>query len=323
MGFVCLLFIHRIICIPVPEQPRGEFCMLWYNVENLFNPLNDSLPADDEFTPEGLRHWTWSRYRQKLTALARVIIASGRGEPPELVALCEVENARVLEDLANHPVLEAYQYHVLHRDSPDHRGMDLGCLIRPARIRLLDWGAIPFAHPVKETRDLLHLTLGCRGDTLDLFLVHLVSKYGGAGATADLRRCQAEQLAALVDSVYAGRPCGLILAAGDFNEEYPGYAMEPLRMARFGTDSLTPLMPLGEQGTYKYRGRWSFIDQVLVLQSLSPGAIRVSSPDLAPLLIEDLEFGGMKPRRTYEGYRYLGGISDHLPQVIDLNPSLF
>ena len=106
-GLLFLLLFYAALELPAQgissaelasSVARGESCLVWYNVENLFYPDNDSIAGDDEFTPQGLRHWTWSRYRDKLTALAKVIIASGRGEPPELVGLCEVENALVLED---------------------------------------------------------------------------------------------------------------------------------------------------------------------------------------------------------------------------------
>jgi hypothetical protein len=289
-------------------------------VENLFYPEDDPGAGDDEFTPGGARHWTWSRYRDKLTAIAKVIIASGRGEPPELVGLCEVENAMVLEDLVSHPILSPYRYNYLHRESADHRGMDVACLIRKGRIGACQWEYKAFAQPVSGTRDVLHIAVPWQGDTLDLFLVHLISKYGGAGATAALRREQSSQLVRLMDSVYSVSKEGWILAAGDFNERYQAYSMEPLRKARFGGDSLSLLLPLNAYGSYKYLGRWSPIDQVLVLQSI-PAAIRVSTLQLGPLLTEDTKYGGEKPRRCYEGYAYRGGISDHLPLLIDLNPS--
>jgi endonuclease/exonuclease/phosphatase family metal-dependent hydrolase len=322
-GYLFLLLFFGTVDLPAQAKTRGERCIVWYNVENLFYPDSDSTASDDEFTPQGLRHWTWSRYRNKLTALAKVIIASGRGDPPELVALCEVENALVLEDLSAHPILAPYHYTYLHRESHDHRGMDVACLVRKGKIESVQWEVLPFLPPVSETRDLMHISLSWGHDTLDIFLVHLLSKYGGAGATANLRRSQTAQVVQHMDSVYAVRQRALIMAAGDFNDAYEAYTMEPLRKARFGGDSLTPMLPENGKGTYKYRGQWSPIDQVLVLQSLQQSSIAVSTLLLAPLLTEDLSYGGIKPRRTYEGYSYKGGISDHLPLVIDLTPSLF
>lgn len=320
---LCISYYMTGMDLFAQSAPRTELCFLWYNVENLFYPGDDSIPGDDEFTPEGLRHWSWFRYRQKLTALAKVIIASGRGDPPELVGLCEVENARVMEELSTHPILAPYNYSYVHAESMDHRGMDLACLIRRDKILPMEWETIPFTYPVKETRDMMHLVLGWKGDTLDLFLLHLLSKYGGAGATADLRRMQAGQAVHVLDSVYSARTQALIMVAGDFNDAYQGYSMAPFRSARFGGDSLVALLSENVRASYKFRGRWIHLDQILVLSSVHLQSAQVTALELAPLLIEDLQYGGIKPRRTYEGFRYRGGISDHLPLVTDFYPSFF
>lgn len=316
MLLVLLWATNQEVRAQLPE--RGRLCLLWYNVENFFHPEDDSTGGDDEFTVRGPRHWTPARYREKLGAVAKVIVAAGRGEPPEVVGLCEVENSRVLEDLCAHPVLQPYGYSYLHRDSPDHRGMDVACLVRIERIAVLLWECIPFKAPLDSTRDMMHLALPWEGDTLDLFLVHLISKYGGAGATAELRRQQAEQLVRGMDSIRSGRQRGWLMALGDFNDSYRAYSMEPLRKAGFGGDSLALLLPGHGPGTYKYRGKWIPIDQVLVMSSF-PGNIRVSSLQLSPLLTDDTEYGGRKPLRCYEGFAYRGGISDHLPLLMDLD----
>jgi endonuclease/exonuclease/phosphatase family metal-dependent hydrolase len=314
-----ILFHGLLMNLSAQAKKGAEFCLLWYNPENLFYPEDDSLPGDDSFTPEGLHHWTWSRYRQKITALAKVIIAAGGGEAPDLVGLCEVENARVLEDLVTHPILSPYRYSYFHQEGQDHRGMELACLVRTGRVKTLLWESIPFREPVFATRDMMHLTLSRGADTLDLFLVHLLSKYRGAGATALLRRAQAGQLQCCLDSVYRVRSRALLMAAGDFNDEFGSYSMEPLRFARFDGDSLSSLKPENGGSTYKYRGRWTLIDQVLVNTSLRSRILSVNTLQLSPLLTEDRQYGGLKPNRSYEGYQYRGGISDHLPLVVHLS----
>ncbi len=316
-----LVCIHAYTSLLAQAGIQSDFCFVWYNVENLFYPENDSLPGDDEFTPDGLRHWTWSRYRAKLSALAKVIIASGAGVPPDLVGLCEVESARVLEDLCAHPILAPYQYSYLHREGSDHRGMEVACLCRCGRIDTLQWEYIAFSPPIKATRDIMHISFRLGSDTLDLFMVHLISKYRGSGATAMLRRTQAQQLADCMDSVYNERSRILLMTAGDFNESYEGFSMEPLRKTVFGDKALTSLKSSAGRGTYKYRGRWSSIDQILLRDKIQRYTIHVATLQFSSLLIEDLQFGGLKPRRCYEGYMYRGGISDHLPLVVNLYSS--
>jgi hypothetical protein len=302
-----------------------ELRIMWYNVENLFHPDDDSLAGDDEFTPAGSRNWSLYRYRQKLTALAKVIVAAGYWEPPGVVGMCEVENRRVLEDLISHPVLAPYHYRVVHSDSPDHRGMDVACLYREDRIGEAGWRAITCNVPGRgeATRQILLLDLVWRRDTLELILLHFISKFGGEGATADPRRDQAVQLAGIVDSLYRVHPGRLILVAGDFNEIYEGYSMEPVRTIRFAKDSLVRVALEGWAGSYKYQGKWSCIDQFLACVPHQMYRITGMILNLPVLLVPDETYGGSKPFRTYQGPMYAGGISDHLPVLVEITRSPF
>ncbi|HDS07073.1 MAG TPA: hypothetical protein ENO05_05540, partial [Bacteroides sp.] len=255
VGAGTAVLLHRDGTVATGGLPQGrELRILWYNVENLFHPSDDSIPGDDEFTPAGVRHWTWKRYRQKLTALAKVIVAAGEGEPPELVGLAEVENDSVVADLADHPILRPYGYSYLHRDGPDHRGMDVAVLCREERFGLLEctFHPPPPDETYSDTREMVHIcgNWGKR-DTLDLFLVHLISRYGGTGATAAYRREQVRLLTRLIDSVHYRRQHAPVVVAGDFNEDTDGYAMEPLREVLSGGDSIRNIL---STGSYKYRG---------------------------------------------------------------------
>ncbi len=292
---------------------------MWYNVENLFHPDEDlhegeNPGTDDEFRPEGVRAWTYSRYRDKLTKLAKVIVAAGRWQPPELVGLCEVENGQVLEDLIAHPILAPYDYAYLHRDGPDHRGMEVACLFRPERFDMKDWR---YVEPVEgegfdQTREMLYLQGSWgRKDSLGLFLVHFISRYRGAGQTASYRRKQAERLAGLMDSVACTSGEKLVLAAGDFNDEEEGWSLEPF--------SDFQMVPSGEEASYKYRGAWSRIDFFLLRGQTESYRIAGSVFRHPGLMVPDLTYGGLKPFRTYEGYAYSGGYSDHLPVLLDIS----
>ena len=304
------------------QQPRGDLRLMWYNVENLMYPEDDTAAGDEEFTPEGLRHWTFTRYRRKLAMLAKVIVAAGDWDPPDLVGLCEVENAMVLEDLVVHPILAPYHYGYLHRESPDHRGMDVACLFRTGRFSIAGWSAIPpVSHETQgATRDMLHLwgTWG-KKESLDLFLVHFISRFTGAGATAGYRRRQSAYLAFLADSVHRERPGSLMIMAGDFNDSWDGYSLEPLRGSLPGGDSIRNTCPAGDGYSYKYRGRWDGIDLCLAVDGKRK--YRIGGSVFRPpfLLISDGSFGGRKPFRTYEGYSYAGGFSDHLPILVDIS----
>ena len=123
----------------------------------------------------------------------------------------------------------------------------------------------------------------------------------------------------LADSVHKKRPLSLKILGGDFNESYEGYSMEPLRIANPGGASILPLIPQGGKGSYKYRGSWSQIDLFLMAGPANSYQIQGSILQIPPLLTSDEAYGGWKPFRTYEGYSYAGGVSDHLPIILDIN----
>jgi hypothetical protein len=283
------------------RDPGRELLLLWYNAENLFHPSDDSLQGDDEFTPGGIRGWSMTRYRNKLTRIARVIVAAGGWEPPALVGLGEVENATVLEDLVSHPILKPYHYSYFHREGPDHRGMEVACLFREPCFQPEGWETVM---PVESeafgrTREILHLWgRWGRKDTLDLFLVHLISRYRGAGATAGYRRLQCEQLARLADSVAGERPGSLLVLSGDFNEARGGFSMEPLLDRNEGGKGPQFVEFTSGGHSYKYRGVWSGIDHFLVTGERDAYRITASVFNHPSLLVPDEAYGGVKPFRT-------------------------
>jgi len=303
---------------------KGSLTVMWYNTENLFYPSDDTLAGDDEFTPEGTRHWTLSRYRNKLTGVARVIVAAGGWEAPGIVGLGEIENGEVLEDLVSHPLLKPFGYSYFHCDSPDHRGMDIACLFRQGIFEPFGWSAIdpPPGGSEQATRQVLHVwgTWG-RGDTLDLFLVHFISKYRGSAATAGYRTLQSCQLAMQADSVARTRPGSLVLIGGDFNESWEGYSMVPFRSRAIAGDSLEQVSFPG--ATYKYRGRWETLDWFMTLRDRRRYLVKGEVLALPPMLVRDEAYGGKKPFRTYQGMQYAGGFSDHLPVILEISCSFF
>lgn len=340
--FLCLILPLIPLAASPPEEvhylgpgEEGELKLLWYNVENLFHPGLDTgrgrdlLEADLEFSPQGIRSWTYERYRRKLTRVAQVIVAAGRWEAPALVALCEVENARVLEDLIAHPILAPLEYSYLHKEGPDHRGMDLALLFRDEGFSLAHWQwHAPPAHPdLDRTRLILHLSgsWGRKAQQLDLLCCHLVSRYSGSARTAAYRREQASRIHRLADSLTGPSEKDLLLVVGDFNDEALAWSMMPLLAPlSSGKGLVHPALSVhaGQENlicAYKYRGSWSAIDRFLLGGALESNAFRASVLALPGLLEEDALYGGKKPYRTYVGYRYHGGYSDHLPILLEVS----
>jgi len=311
---------------------------MFYNVENLFDTLNDTLKQDDEFLPEGFMRWTPYKYWQKQRNITRVITAVGEMYPPALVGLCEVENDSVLFDLTRRSPLRAQDYQYIITDSPDERGIDVALLYQPHQFRLLEASEyeISFRHPERRpTRNILHAAGEVvNGDTIDLFVCHFPSRSEGRLATEPARVDAATLLRRKCDSIFSLRQNAHILIMGDFNDHPEDKSLSRVLGAKRVDDPperdklynlLHGDLKNGERGTYKYRGRWEILDQFIVSGNLMMAGshirIKGDSAEIfrAPFLLEeDKRYYGIKPYRTSQGPRYLGGFSDHLPIRMDL-----
>lgn len=329
------------------ERDTLTFRIVSYNVENLFDCQHDSLKDDYEFLPQAARRWTYSKYRRKLDALARTLIATGGWTPPALVALCEVENDTVMRDLTRRSILREAGYRYLMTHSPDWRGIDVALLYQPHLFKPIHCRSIRIDPPTpgqRPTRDVLHVSgLLLNLDTLDILIAHLPSRSGGARQTEPYRLAVARRLKAAVDSICRRRMRPQVILMGDFNDSPADRSIRHVLQAAAPPRSPEALQPRALyhllarrtarhakpwqhhiRGSYKYRGRWQLLDHIIVSGLLlSPGAPLHTSEDMAGiathpfLLTDDPKHGGLQPWRTYQGPRYLGGYSDHLPVYAD------
>jgi predicted extracellular nuclease len=317
---------------------RGEIRIMFYNVENLFDIYDDSLKQDDDFLPESYKHWDYKRFNDKLNKLCKVIIAVGGWEPPEVIGLCEIENIYILDKLVNDTPLSRFEYGIVHRDSPDPRGIDVALLFRKDKIIPLQWNFhnidFPWDH-LKKTRDILYFKgLVPGNDTLHVFVNHWPSRQGGELETEAYRVFVASVLKGRVDSVFSINKKSKIIITGDFNDEPENRSIAYTLSAGFNMDSIESdkLYNLSynmtgdkKSGTYKYKFNWEIFDQFIVSGALiNTPKLKTSFKDIhifsADFLFEDDDiYSGIRPYRTYRGYTYTGGFSDHLPVYLDLN----
>lgn len=310
--------------------------MMFYNVENLFDPFNDSLTRDDEFTPEGSRHWTWTKMEKKINGIFKVIMAVGEFDPPVIVGFCEVENGFVIHQLIRETPLSKFDYRMVHHESPDSRGIDVSMIYRPDRFHLLEKDFIKVTFPDapnRRTREILYAKGLLLTDTLHVFVNHWPSKYGGELESESGRYAAAYTLKHKVDSIRVFYPDARILIMGDLNDEPESDPVVKGFGACLTNDSLcnhnfvniSAILKQKGQGSYKYQGVWGIIDQIIVSRSLLSNTHKIfttpanASVFNAEFLQEpDDAFVGTKPFRTFQGYRYHGGFSDHFPVYIDL-----
>ena len=312
--------------------PAGDtLSILFWNVENFFDWKNDSTTVSDgEFSAKGERHWTWKRFQAKANAFAKALfwMEAERGRLPDIVGLEEVENAFVLRQLLQKTALRKLDYKYVHYDSPDRRGIDVALLYRTSRVELLDSKPCHLydSDSVMTTRDILlcefrrrtplrpdHLRDTSSNEIFAVLVNHHPSKYGGTKVSESRRRIAVGRLRFLADSL-AAVGVNAVIAGGDFNDT-PDKAifrlLEPI------------LVPMHKElyyrglGTIKYDGKWDLIDHIYVFPTLVPYA-RMYIIRIPFLLTRDTAHSGEKPLRTYTGPRYTGGVSDHLPILLEV-----
>ena len=311
------------LCICVPIFSQQTLRIMSYNVENLFYPEADTTREDLEFIPAGTRHWSFTRYRNKLAHIAEVIANAGGWTSPAIVGLQEVEEARCLDDLCTYQ-LRSHRYRYVLFEGPDTRGIDVGLLYDTAQVTLLAARALPVPMPPgdRPTRDVLYTCFQIQDSgggwqdslLLHVFTCHLPSQLGGAKVSGPRREAVYAVLRAQTDSLLLLDPQSRIVMMGDFNAT-PLDALPPL------TNLMLPFAAR-QQGTEKYRGEWSCLDQFFVSPALLD-EVKASIFDADFLLEPDEAWLGRRPKRTYQGFHYQkDGYSDHLPIVLEWTTEL-
>lgn len=338
MKRLIIIILQLIVMNDVLAQSYDTCMIAFYNVENLFHPSDDSLAKDEDFTPTGLYHWSYAKYKRKIQNIGKVLVAMGEGKPPYLIGLAEIENEQVLKDLCYQSPIRKFRYRYVHYDSPDRRGVDVALLYRDSCVSIIRSEKIPIVFPFEpetRNRDLLYVLVRFgNGDSLHVFVNHWTSRFGGFAATIPKRNYYADAARHKVDSLLQLNPHANILLMGDFNDYCTDESLEEhLRAARFSdttqTDTLFNLMywflKFNNRGSHKHEDFWGCLDQLIVSRSLllDKGNLRIleNLPHIydAPfLLVPDEKYGGVKNYRTFLGPRYIGGFADHLPVYIRL-----
>ncbi len=305
-------------------RPLDERSIVWYNVENLFDTIDDPRTNDADMLPNGRLRWNSGRYRHKLRQLAQAIHWAA-GEAPPILGVAEVENRAVLEDLVHTAPLNGAGYEVVHHDSPDERGIDVGILVRKAYAEVMTSEALTVVLPSGDrTRDVLHAELALAdGERMHVFAAHWPSRREGEQESAPKRMAAARVIRTAVDAILAADPRALVLIMGDLNDgPLDASIQQGLRAGcAVGDGDLVAIMcsdRIRGRGSYNHQGRWEFLDQFVVSRSLAEriGVARVFMDDR--LLFRHPRYGP-SPDRTYAGDDHKGGFSDHLPIVLKLD----
>lgn len=330
---VCLSLI--MVCSLIILQREREYTIVFYNVENLFDTIDDPQTRDEDFLPEGKLNWTPKRYQDKLSKIDKVLYNINPKDLPEIIGLCEVENRQVLQDLIEQEELRKGDYKIVHQESPDNRGIDCALLYRSKKFKYLNHNAIPVQiTPTYNTRDILYVK-GIIGkkDTIHLFVNHWPSRRGGLIKSEPNRIFAAGKLRNTLDSLYSLNSKANIIIMGDLNDEPSNRSVEHILIANNQIDNPNNLelynlmydQHIQERGSYNYRGQWNMLDNLIVSQNLlhrkssyhtSTKSGQIYNPQWISYRNKREQW---TPSRTYGGKKYFGGYSDHYPVFFKLN----
>lgn len=335
--FVLILLPLKGIC--QNERIYKIRTIAFYNVENLFDTVNDTLIFDDDRTPNGTFNWTNGRYQKKIENLAQVISKVGAdmtSTSPDIVGLCEVENIKVLEDLVSNSVLQKNDYGIVHFDSPDDRGIDVALLYKRTAYNPISFKShrlLLFDEDGNRdyTRDQLVVGGYLDNEQVHFIVNHWPSRRGGELRSRPLRVKAAQLTKRILDSLNYQNPNSKVIVMGDFNDDPINISLKKILNSKGKQkqlDSISLFNPMEKLfrkgvGSLAYRDKWNLFDQFL----LTPNFVEKNKPHYTywkagifnPDYLQNKN-GRYKgyPFRTYVGTTYQGGYADHFPVYLHL-----
>jgi len=322
-----VVFIPQMISCQTKEN--STLYVAQFNIENLFDAVDDPEKDDAEFLPESEKFWTEGKMNAKLVNLAKVINFMNNGIGPDVLAVQEVENFNMLKLLCY--ALKDREYIPAHRESKDIRGIDVGLLYDRKLFEIEDLKAIEVELPSgSPTRDILHVTLKHKntGEIFHFFVNHWPSRRGGKEKSNVNREAAARILHSALNDLFEKSPMTNVIVLGDFNDG----PLDPSisRFLRAWNFNCIPdfdrkeLLNLSykkaaeKDGSYLFAKNWDMLDQIIASPNFLDGkkweyvcdSYEIIKPEFMIIPSGDRK-GGALP--TYMGTKYVGGFSDHFP----------
>lgn len=334
-------FLSTFSCSSAPKtfeqnvRNAEKFTVAFYNVENLFDIYDDPKTNDEQFLPSSEKLWTSERYSEKLENLGRVLSALNMdaGDDADLIGLVEIENEAVIKDLSQQGDLLNTSYGIVHEDSPDNRGIDVGLMYNKDVFDYISHESLRVdfpSNPDIKTRDILYVLGQVNGEDLHVFVNHWSSRRDGANETEYKRLACAEVTKKKIREVQLKDKEALILLMGDFNDYPDNKSILEVIQADgakgeghfFNTASSAHA---NKEGSYNYRGDWVMLDQIMISNALkNSNSFQLNDQNIRILKEEWMmythpKYGDSRPNRSYGGKKYFGGYSDHLPVYVQFN----
>jgi len=315
------------------KPARQPFVAMFYNVENLYDTLDDPKTNDDEFTPAAKVPWTGKRLETKINHIGQVISDITGPAMPDLIGFAETENQDVLKMLVSSAGLSKTKYSIIHYDSPDERGIDVAMLYNPLTFKVVSSEPLKVSLPDNDlTRDILYVKGKLNsGEILHVFINHWPSRREGSELSESKRMAAASVLRAKLDAIQQLEKSANILILGDFNDEpsdnsitkgIKALSPDQAIMDKNIYSLLYPQFKKGE-GSLFYKD-WDLFDQIIVSGNMlsRKKGLHTSVQDAnifsAGYLLFKNKNGDSRPNRTMSSDKYFGGYSDHLPVYVKL-----
>lgn len=334
--FCCLLVFFSVSSSLLSQNKYNVYSLAFYNVENLFDTVDDENVNDEEFTPSGSKAWTPDKYNKKLSNIGSVISQLGKEycpEGPVAIGLVEIENRGVLEDLLKTKELASRNYEIVHYDSPDKRGVDVALLYNPSVFKVTSSKVYPYNLPDKpyfKTRDQLLVSGTIAGEPVHVIVNHWPSRYGG-NKSSYLREFAASITKHIADSIYQADPSAKIVIMGDMNDDPVDVSTRVVLDAKRHKKDVEPgglyntMWGFYDKGigSLVYQNKWNLFDQIIISESLlgdDKSTLTFWKPEIfnKDFLIQKSGRNKGYPLRTFSGNTFLNGYSDHFPTLIYL-----
>lgn len=305
---------------------KNNYALVFYNVENLFDTIDDPITNDNEFLPNAKKHWSTRKYKRKLKNIASVIhrIHSDTNHIPFIVGLAEVENRSVLQDLINQDELRDYNFDYVHFDSRDARGIDVSLLFNKSLIKILLSKTFPIdiqQNDLSEpTRDILYVKGLFHNNPIHVLVNHWPSRREGVKETAFKRLHLSQKLNSIVKTIYEEDSKANIIVMGDFNDNPRNDSLQNLVLNNNLFNPFTKLWSWNS-GTLIHKRKWYLFDQILLSKNFKTSHFfKFSSAAIFNPSFIQVQKGKFKgtPKRSYAGDKHLAGYSDHFPVYVSM-----
>lgn len=305
------------------------YTVAFYNLENLFDTVDDPDTLDDDFTPEGRRKWNQKRYSDKIKKLSKTISQIGEEEtdkPPSVIGIAEVENYTVINDLIAAKGLKKYDYDIVHYDSQDERGIEVGFLYRKQDFELLDaknYQVLLFNEEGERdyTRDILYVKGMLKGELVYILVNHWPSRRSGTQETEHKRIAAAKKNHEIIEKIYLETANAKIIIMGDFNDNPNSPSIKHHLVTHEFYNPYESLFDKGK-GTATHDKEWYLFDQIIFSKNFfeEEDALTYRRAKIFNEYFLKSWKGKRKgsPFRTFIGKWYQGGYSDHYPVYVTL-----